>query len=118
MGSSFRLLGVRPRTQAHRLTLSLAGAALTALLCLGATCSTQQKPSALPDGGDACDAACANERTINSTDPCPGYTGAASPGGTSCEDACHAQDLTYNLHVVCLAQATSCTALKACYATH
>jgi hypothetical protein len=118
MGSSKRLLGLRQPAGSHLVKAVVALAALTLpLLSLGATCGTPQ-PSTLPDGGDACDAACANMRAINAKDPCPGYTGAPSPGGTSCEAACHQQDPTFNLHAVCVAQATSCTTMKACYSGH
>jgi hypothetical protein len=116
MEPSVRLLGLRQPAHSHlvRTLVGVCLVALGALSAVGASCNTPH-PSTLPDGGDACNAMCANERTINATDPCPGYTGAPSPGGTSCEDACHAQDPTFNLHAACVAQATSCASMKACF---
>lgn len=113
MVRSERLLGVRQRPRPDLLILT-AGATLWALMGLGATCGSP-RPTVLPDGGDACDALCSNERALNTSEPCPGFTGAPSPAGTSCEDACRAQDPTFNLHSVCLAEAKDCAGLRACY---
>ena len=113
MVRSERLLGVRQRPRPDLLILA-AGVVFWGFMSLGATCGAPP-PKTLPDGSDACTAMCANERTINATDSCPGYTGAPSPGGTSCEDACHAQDPTFNLHSVCVAEANNCTQMKACF---
>ena len=117
MGFSRGFLGDRQRTGAD-IVKALFGVLLVAggALLLQVSCQVHSpQPTLLPDGGDACNAMCTNERALNASDPCPGFTGNPSPAGTTCEVACRAQDPIYNLHSVCVAQATSCAAMKACY---
>jgi hypothetical protein len=114
MGSGWRLLGYRQCSGANVMRAILLALIVFVVLLLNCQAHAPQA-TLLPDGGDACNAMCANERAISASTPCTGFTGGPSPAGTTCEAACHAQDPIYNLHSVCVAEAQSCAAMKACY---
>ena len=89
------------------------------LPAIGASCQTAPPPPPpLPvvvlDGGavvDACGESCRVQRALQ----CPGASGKSTPKGVSCEQVCRDQTGMFGLHPECVAVATTCAAVLACF---